>query len=185
MKKLVLVAMLCVALNFAAEAQKKYYTRDGYISFFSHTNVEDIDAHNRKVASVLDAATGQLEFAVLMKAFEFKKALMQEHFNESYVESNKYPKAQFKGRILNISSVDFGKDGAYPVQVEGELTIKDVTKPIRTNAKLVIKQGMPQGIAAFTIRPADYNIQIPGLVRENIAEEIEVKIDMPYQVLNK
>lgn len=185
MKKLLILVVLLAGVIVQAQAQGKFYTRDGHISFFSSTDVEDIDAHNNKVASVLDVATGQLEFAVLMKAFEFKKALMQEHFNENYVESDKFPKAQFKGKVLSIGSVDFKKDGEYPVQVEGELTIKDVTKPIRTDARLIIKNGVPQGVTAFTIKPADYNIQIPSVVRKNIAEEIQVKVEMPYQALNK
>lgn len=185
MKRIFIMFVMLAGLVATAQAQGKFYTRDGYISFFSHTDVEDIDAHNRKVASVLDAETGQLEFAVLMKAFEFKKALMQEHFNENYVESNTYPKAQFKGKILDLSSVDFTTDGTYPVQVEGELTIKGVTKPLRTTGKIIVQGGMPQGVAAFTVKPADYNIQIPALVRKNIAEEIQVKVDMPYQPLTK
>ncbi len=180
-----MVMMLLAGLSASAQAQGKFFTRDGFISFFSHTDVEDIDAKNNKVASVLDAATGQLEFAVLMKAFEFKKALMQQHFNENYVESNKYPKAQFKGKILNIGNVDFTKDGEYPVEIDGELTIKGVTKPLQTNASVIVKGGVPQGVAEFKVKPTDYGIQIPSLVRENIAEEILVKVDMPYQPLVK
>lgn len=185
MKKLVLIGMMLLVFMLSVRAQGKYFTRDGFISFFSHTAIEDISARNNKVASVLDMASGQLEFAVLMKAFEFKKALMQQHFNESYVESEKYPKAEFRGKILNIGSVDLTRDGTYPVQVEGALTIKGVTKPLQTNASLMVKGGLPQGIAEFKLKPADYNIEIPSLVRANIAEEILVKVDIPYQPLNK
>ncbi|EMR02659.1 YceI family protein [Cesiribacter andamanensis] len=183
MKKALILSILLIGLWTSAQAQGKFFTRDGYISFFSHTDVEDIDAHNRKVASVLDAQSGQLEFAVLMRAFEFKKALMQEHFNENYVESTKHPKAQFKGKILNLASVDFGTDGTYPVAIEGELTIKGVTKPLRTQGTIIVKGGIPHGKAEFTVLPSDYNIQIPALVRKNIAEEIQVKVDMAYQPL--
>lgn len=184
MKKLLLIGLMVITIT-AAQAQDKYYTRDGFISFFSHTDVEDIDAKNNKVASVLDMATGQLEFAVLMKAFEFKKALMQQHFNENYVESDKFPKAQFKGKIVDVSKVDLKKDGEYPVQIAGELTIRGITKPLQTNATLVVKNGLPQGLAEFKVKPADYDIQIPSLVRANIAEEILVKVDVPYQPLIK
>lgn len=185
MKRLVLAMIMIAGMAATAQAQGKYFTRDGFISFFSHTDVEDIEAKNNKVASVFDAATGQLEFAVLMKAFEFKKALMQEHFNENYVESSKHPKAQFKGKVVNMGSVDFSKDGEYPVQVEGELTIKGVSKPVSTSGTFVVKGGTPQGIAEFRIKPEDYNISIPSLVRKNIAEEVLVKVEMAYQPLNK
>lgn len=185
MKKLVLIGLMAIGLTMSVQAQGRYFTRDGFISFFSHTDVEDIAAKNNKVASVLDMATGQLEFAVLMKAFEFKKALMQQHFNESYVESEKYPKAQFRGKVINIGSVDLTKDGAYPVQVAGELTIKGITRPLQTNATLIVQGGLPQGVAEFKVKPADFNIEIPALVRANIAEEILVKVEMPYQPLVK
>lgn len=185
MRKIIFAVVLLVSLVFSGKAQDKYFTREGKISFFSHTSMEDIEAHNNKVVSVLDEKTGALEFAVLMKAFKFKKALMEEHFNENYVESTTYPKASFKGKIVNISSVNFKKDGEYEVDIQGDLTMKDVTKPVNTKAKIIVKNGLPQGIAEFKIKPADYKIEIPSVVKNKIAEEIAVKVDMVYQVLNK
>lgn len=134
---------------------------------------------------MLDASTGQLEFAVLMRAFAFEKALMQEHFNENYVESNKYPTTLFKDKIRNIDSINFGQDGKYTLQVEGTLTIKGVTQPIQTQGFLLVKGGELQGTAEFMLKLADYNIRIPALVRNNIAEEIRVNVHMLYQPLTK
>lgn len=112
-------------LSVAAFSQK-YFTKNGTVSFQAGTALEDIDATNKSAASVLDAATGQIEFAVLIKGFEFRRALMQEHFNENYMESNKYPKAVFKGKITNLQSISFQKPGSYPAAVSGVLEIHGV-----------------------------------------------------------
>src|SRR4051812_41355455 len=122
----ILVALL-VLTTWNLNAQQ-YFTKTGTIKFFSHTPMEDIKAENRKVVSILDSKTGALEFTLLMKGFDFPNDLMEQHFNESYAESTKFPKAGFKGTVTNISSVDFSKDGSYSVNYSGKLTIKDVTK---------------------------------------------------------
>src|SRR4030042_6695880 len=107
MKHLSLI-ILFLTLFFAANAQK-YMTKNGYIGFFSHTPLEDIKADNNQVASVLDISTGEIVFQVLIKSFHFEKTLMEEHFNENYMESDKFPKSTFTGKIINLSSVDFSK----------------------------------------------------------------------------
>src|SRR6476659_3333260 len=96
--KLVTVGLLMM-LSLTVQAQGKFYTKSGKISFFSSTPLEDIAATNKSVVCLLDSKTGDLQFAALIKGFEFKKALMQEHFNTDYVESTKYPKAEFKGQV--------------------------------------------------------------------------------------
>ena len=98
-----LLVIVATTLSSVAFGQERFFTKTGSISFFSKTPLEDIEAHNRSVTCVLDSKTGNVQFAVLMKGFEFKKALMQEHFNEDYIESDKYPKAEFKGQIVNNS----------------------------------------------------------------------------------
>jgi len=100
-------------LPTATFAQERYMTRTGHIAFHSETPVENIHADNRKVSSVWDVTTGAVEFAVLIKAFEFEKALMQEHFNENYMESNTYPKATFKGKVLGVAAEQLKKPGTY------------------------------------------------------------------------
>jgi hypothetical protein len=123
-----LVAILGLILFVTAvNAQDRYFTKTGKIDFFSNASMEDIEAKNKTVTAVLDTKTGAIAFSVQMKGFEFEKALMQEHFNENYVESNKYPKSTFKGKVLNVSAVNFSKDGAYPVSVEGDLTFHGIT----------------------------------------------------------
>lgn len=179
--KQTIIFLLCFFPAMVAGAQGKYLTRTGHISFYSKTPLEDIQASNRQAASVIDFATGEIVFSVLMKSFEFPKALMEEHFNENYVESDKYPKATFKGKIVNIQTVDVQKNGSYPVEVEGELTIHGITKPVKTTGVLKVKDNKIHGKSHFNVAVADYNIQIPQLVRENIAKNIDIQIDMVYE----
>ena len=182
MKKTIIaiLALLTVGLT-TVNAQGKYFTRNGYIKFYSHAPMEDIEAHNRQVTSFLDTDNGELVFSVLMKSFQFEKALMQEHFNENYVESDKYPKATFKGKILNPESVDFKKDGVYTVKVEGDMTIHGVTNKVTTDGTITVKGGKVMANAKFPIAVADYKIEIPAVVRDNIAKEVEVTVDMTYE----
>lgn len=158
--------------------QGKYFTRDGHIDFFSSTSIEDIKANNNKVTCVLDAETGEIEFAVLMKAFEFKKALMEEHFNENYVESEKYPKSKFQGKILNIGEVDFTKDGSYDVSVAGVLTIHGESHEVDAIGMIEVKGEDVITFSEFHVSPEDYNIEIPGIVRDKIAKELLITVEV-------
>ena len=118
-----------------------------------------------------------------MKGFEFEKALMQEHFNENYVESDKYPKAVFKGKINDISSIDFAKTGKYTATVTGKLSLhgqtKDVTAPITFN----VNQGTVSATTEFMVAPLDFNIAIPSIVREKIAKEIKISVAAGYELM--
>ncbi len=176
-RPLSLVAALL--LTTAASAQERYATRTGHISFQSETPLERIEAHNHKATSVLDASTMAFEMAVLMKGFEFEKALMQEHFNENYVESDKYPKATFKGKVSGITAEDLKQVGSKEVTVEGELTMHGVTKPVKATGTMGLEAGGTiRARGSFIIKPEDYNITIPGMVRDNIAKEIAVTVQV-------
>ncbi len=109
---------------------QRYNTKNGTIKFISETPLENITAVNRQVYSTLDISSGDFDFKVLMKSFEFEKQLMQEHFNIKYAESDKYPEATFKGRISNLLNIDFSKDGSYSAIIEGELFIHGVTQKV-------------------------------------------------------
>jgi polyisoprenoid-binding protein YceI len=118
-----------------------------------------------------------------VKAFQFEKALMQEHFNENYMESSKYPKATFKGDILNFKEFNFSKDGTYPAKVKGTMTIHGVSKPMETTAQFTVKKGAISGASEFKILVADYGIKIPSLVKDKIAKEVKIDIKADYQPL--
>jgi hypothetical protein len=165
-----------------ASAQK-YMTKTGFVGFFSHTPVEDIKGDNNQAASVLDISNGELVFQVLIKSFHFEKALMEEHFNENYMESEKFPKSTFKGKIVNLASVDFSKPGKYDVTVEGDLNIHDVTNRISVKGEIEVLAGGINATSKFNVVPEDYKINIPGVVREKIAKNLEVSVNMKYALV--
>jgi len=177
--KRITVILLCLGLVLTANAQK-YMTRNGYIGFFSSTPIEDIKADNNQVASVIDISTGEIVFQVLIKSFKFAKALMEEHFNENYLESEKFPKSTFKGKITNLAAVDFSKPGQYEVIVEGDLNIHDVTNKVSVTGSIEVIPGGINANSKFNVVPEDYKIKIPAIVRENIAKIIEVTVAIRY-----
>lgn len=170
-----------IAFSFKSAAPAKYFTKTGTIVFFSHTDLEDIEGTNHKVTSAFETTGGKMQFSVLMKAFEFEKALMQEHFNENYVESDKYPKASFDGTIDNIKAINFEKDGTYKSTVTGNLTIKNKTQKVSTEGTFIVKGSDVQGKAKFKIKLADYNVTIPSVVKDKINEQVEIRVDMNYK----
>ena len=183
MKKLVILSVI-ILFAFTAFSQK-YLTKNGYIKFYSETPMETIEAHNRQVNSALDIETGDFVFKVLMKSFEFEKALMQEHFNENYVESDKFPNATFKGKVTNVTDIDFGTEGDYVAMVEGDLTIHGVTNKVSAKGTFSVKGGQIIGTSTFIVKPEDYGIKIPKTVVDNIAEEIETTVDVTLNEFKK
>jgi polyisoprenoid-binding protein YceI len=165
---------------FIQASGQKYITKNGFIGFFSHTPVEDIKADNNQVASVLDISTGEIVFRVLIKSFRFEKALMEEHFNENYMESEKYPKATLTGKITNLPAVRFSSPGVYEVEVEGDLTIHGTTKKVKEKGTIEAAKESITASSKFIVDPEDYNIKIPNVARNNIAKTIEVTVNIKY-----
>jgi len=179
MKKILLLCLL-VAVVSASQAQT-YITRNGLISLYSHTAAEDINAANNEVASVLNGATGDFDFKVAIKSFHFKKTAMEEHFNNpDYMDSEKFPKAGFKGKITNLSAVDFTKDGTYKVTVQGNLTIRDVAKPVTVEGTITVSGGAVTADAVLNINRKDYNVIGESFVQKKIAEQIQLTIKCKY-----
>ena len=175
MKKLMLVAVLVCGITTAFA--QKYMTRTGKVTFFSGTTMENIEAFNNETAAVLDASTGDFVFQVPIKSFRFEKALMQEHFNENYMESGKYPKAEYKGKITDLDKVNFNKNGTYNVTTKGKLTIHGVTRDVTLPATITVKDKTVMVNCDFKVKPQDHDIKIPGLVENKIAKEIEVTVN--------
>jgi polyisoprenoid-binding protein YceI len=157
---------------------QNYMTKTGFIGFYSKTSLEDVTAENNQVYAVLDPASHHIAFAVLLKGFIFPKELMQEHFNENYVESDKFPKATFSGACSG--DMDLSKDGTYQIVIKGDLNLHGVTKPIETTALLVVKNDRIQAVSAFKLKPEDFNISIPSIVRDKISGEISVKVKIDW-----
>lgn len=182
MKKINLIFLMSMlAISSYTQAQK-YMTQNGTVSFFSKTPLEDIEAVNNQVSSVVDLESGNMAFSLLMKAFTFEKALMQEHFNEKYIESEKYPKATFKGQIQNLDKLSLNEEPS-EVMVKGQLSLHGETKEIETKGTIHQKGGQIILKSTFQVAVADYNIKIPSAVEENIAKTIEVKVNGTYEEL--
>jgi polyisoprenoid-binding protein YceI len=180
----ILIALFLMVGTISTQAQTKFFTKNGKIYFNATTpsSPEKIDATNEKAVAKLDVSTGEMEFGVLMKGFTFEKSLMQEHFNENYVESDKFPKATFKGNIVNIASVNLAKDGSYPVKVKGMMNIHGVSKEVTADGTLSIKDGkVASGISNFKITLKDFNIEIPSLVKDKVANDADIKVDINYE----
>lgn len=175
LKLWLLVPFLC--FGFTARSQK-YTLEKSTVGFFSDAAIEDIKAENVKASSLWNASTGEVVFSVPIKDFEFEKSLMKEHFNEKYLESDKYPKATFQGKFLNVK---IGNEGEQEVSVSGKLTIHGVTKEINTTGSVEFKPTQIIARSKFIVRLEDYKIKIPQLVWQNIAEEVEVTVEFIYK----
>jgi polyisoprenoid-binding protein YceI len=178
-----IVALVAVVSAFlgGAFAQNLYLASECKVSFFSSAPLEDIDAATTRATSALNGADGSIAFKIPIKTFEFPNKLMQEHFNENYMESEKYPEAQFAGKIVEIDRIDLKKPADYTVTVKGDMTIHGVKKPVETKGVLSVKaDGKIHAHAKFPIALADYNVKIPTMVVKNIAEVVEVKVNAVY-----
>ena len=175
---------LFLLITLSSLSAQKFFTREGNITFTSETPIETIEATNQTVTAVLDSESSRLEFAVLIKAFQFEKALMQEHFNENYMESSTYPKATFKGSIADGAPSNWSKAGSYDVSVEGTLTIHGVSKEVSVPGQIIVGEGNVAAKAEFVVAVADYDIEIPSVVADNIAKEVAIAVDVSLQPLN-
>jgi polyisoprenoid-binding protein YceI len=181
MKQLLTVCLI-IFFSIQLTAQDIHLTRNGKISFFSHTAIEDITAVNNEVSSTMNTKTGAMQFLVLIKSFQFKKAAMQQHFNSSdYMNSTQYPKADFKGMVKDLSKIDFSKDGTYPVLVEGNLTIHGVTNKISVNGTVTVRAGKISSTSKFAVKLADYKVSVPSIVSQKVAEVVDVTVTCTYE----
>lgn len=168
--------LILLVLTSPLASQDKFFTRDGFVSFFSTTALEDIKAQNNKVSCVYALPDNRIEIAVLMKAFHFEKALMEEHFNENYVESEKFPKAVFIGSIA--APVSFKLGALTQVKVKGKMSMHGVTRDIEADGTIEKQAEKIRLQSTFLIIPEEYDIKIPNAVRDKIAREVKVNIEM-------
>jgi polyisoprenoid-binding protein YceI len=166
--------LAAVFLTQTANAQKVYGTRNGRISFSAPSD-DEVKAVNNEVTSRI-ADNGQITFSALIKGFRFKLAEMQEHFNDQYLESNKFPRADFKGNIANLSEVNFAKDGSYKATVKGDLTLHGITKSITANGTVEIRGGKPVVSCKFSVALKDFNVSTSG-----VGQTIAVDVSCQYQ----
>ena len=172
-----LFVLAAVCLLAAPASAQKFFSRDAKVKFHSDSKMEKIEAVNKSGTVVLDAATGKMDFKVLIQNFLFEKALMQEHFNENYLESDKYPNATFKGQISNLNEVNFSKDGAYKVNVSGKMNLHGVEKDITVPGTVTVGGGAVKLSAEFSLKCSDYNIKIEAQKAANISNDIKIWVD--------
>lgn len=182
--KSLLIATFLTFTAVAGFSQNVYFTKTAKVTLDAtpQNPVEEIEAINSEATSFLNTETGDLVFAVLIKSFRFQKALMEEHFNENYLESNKFPKSDFKGRITNLSEVDFTKDGEYKVNVEGKLTMHGITQSVTSKGVISVKGGEFSAKAKLSIQLADYKIDRPSIVKDKISETATIEVDAAYEL---
>ncbi|WP_373549851.1 YceI family protein [Haliscomenobacter sp.] len=182
---LLLTALLSV--SGLVQGQSKYYSKSGSVIFDAEgklDDIEDIKAQNNSAFCVIDSNTGQMEWSVNINKFVFRNSLMQKHFNENYLESEKYPKATFKGKINEISKVDFTKDGTYPVNVAGMLSLHGVVKESNFKGVITIEKGKVRVNSSFEVLLKDYKIDIPTVVFLKVAESAKVTVSTQLEILN-
>lgn len=168
---------ICLFLSFGFVSGQKYKTEKSEVSFFSDAPVEDISAENKKATSIFNASNGEIAFSIPIKEFRFAKSLMQEHFNERYMDSDKFPKATFVGKIEGYEKKT---PGTQKVNASGKFTVHGVARSItvpgtieKVGDKLVMK-------SKFAVKLDDHKIKIPKLMWQNIAEQVEVSLDFTY-----
>lgn len=179
MKPLYSFSFLLLLLPFLGkEAHAQKYISDlNHVSFYSEAPMENIEAHSYKAKSLFDIQTREIVFTVPIRTFEFEKSLMQEHFNENYMESHKFPKAKFIGKIVGFEP----KTGKQQVMAEGKLEIRGISKDVKVDGEIEFAEDEIKVKAVFPVKVADYEIEIPSMVASNIAEVVDVTIDFTYQ----
>jgi len=184
MKKNILILTFFL-IGYSSFSQNVYLTKHAKVDFFSSTLIEDIKAVTNDAISILKIESKEVSFGMSIKSFKFENGLMQEHFNENYMESDKFPSAKFKGTISDVTNIDFKKDGIYPVKISGSITIHGVSKDIKTKAIFTIKNGKISAKSIIKLKPEDFKIEIPSIVRGKIAKELAVNIFAEYEVYKK
>lgn len=174
---ILIICILLIGLNL--NAQELYKATDGEISFFSEAPVENISAINKDVKALINAKNNEVAFIVTNVGFKFEKPLMEEHFNENYMESHKYKVSVFKGKI--IDEVDFTKDGTYEVTAKGTLDIHGVTVEREIQGRLTISNGKINLTTEFDVTLKDHKIKIPKVVVKNIAEVVKVTVNINFE----
>ncbi|MGY3214866.1 YceI family protein [Mucilaginibacter sp. HD30] len=175
--KYIAIILLVWMCSFQA-GQDLYACKNARISMFSSAPIEDIAATSTSGTSVLNVATGDVAFSLNISSFKFKKSLMQEHFNSEYLESDKYPKAAFKGKIQG--SINASQNGTYPVTAVGELEVHGVKQNRTLQGNITVNNGNITLVSEFMVKCADHDIKIPTIVFHNIAESIKINVNATY-----
>jgi len=184
MKKTILTFVILAAISISALAQSgtKLVSKKTHFKFYSHTTVEDIEAHNYKSVGTIHTGTGEIIFSVPMQSYEFEKAKMQQHYNSpKFLDTKKFPKSKLKAKITNLTDIDFNNDGSYAANIEGELTIHGVSNKISEKATITVNGSSIVLNSTLNLKLADYAIAFKdGKPSSNIAKVIEITVVSEY-----
>ena len=172
------ILILCLLLSILTLSQGRYITRAGVIEFLSETPIENIHAVNNNVSCIFDPRTGDIAFQLRVVSFKFEKALMQEHFNEKYMESEKYPKSTFVGKIEEWDPNMIHVIDEQVIKVSGNIMIHGVEQSISCSGLFFAGSDSISLTSTFSVDPKDFNIKIPKIVRKNIADVIEIGVEV-------
>ena len=180
---------LIMLFSFASTqvSAQKYFTRDADINFDATAkgSPEDITAKQNSGTVILDLASGKVQSSVLIKSFLFERALMQEHFNENYMESGKFPKAVFKGQLSKVDNESLKKDGTYTFTVMGEMEMHGKKNKLSAPFKFTVKNGKISATGDFALPLAAYDIDIPSVVADKVAREVTVTVSASLEAMKK
>lgn len=174
-----LFLMFCLLASTSLIGQSRLMDKEGKVTFFSEAPIENIDATTEQALAVLDTATNKVAVSISIKGFNFEKDLMQEHFNENYLESDKYPKATFAGELTQ--KIDYNSTETQKIPVKGKITIHGVTKPFEGLVNVDVSKSDIKVSIVFNVAVADFDIEIPTIVFNNIAEVVEVKSNFVFK----
>ncbi len=180
MKHFLLIVLITWTVS-AAIGQNRYYSEKSTVTFFSDGVIEDIRATNNTATSILDISKMDVAFLVRVKDFQFEKKLMQVHFNEKYMETEKFPKSTFIG---SITGFDPARSGEQHVTATGKLSIHGVTKDVKIPGTIEMQGSNIVLRSKFSIKLADYNIVVPQIIWNNVAEDVEVEMNFTYKSTN-
>lgn len=183
MKNSIIIALLLI--GFQAIKAQNYMTKEGSIALYAETPLLIIDGKTQSAGSILNGTTGEVAATVLLTSFKFKEALLEEHFNENYVESHKFPKSQFKGKITNWSSVNISKDGTYPITIEGDLTMHGETRPLKSTGTIVVAGGKVSASTEFLVSLENYKIKVEESYKDRIPDKIKLTLKFNYTKMEK
>lgn len=179
MKRRLLILAILIALTTTSCFSQKYITKTGKANFLSHTDAIDIDGTNQQVGAVVNTETGDIVVIVLVNAFEFTLATADKHFKETYMETELFPKAIYKGKITNIKEINLSKTDDYLALTEGSLTIHGKTNQIKTQGTISVKENSLLLTCKFDVSISDYGIEVPSTVKDRVAEKVDIKISLP------
>ena len=181
--KNIIIAIAVMFIGLSASAQQ-FVAKTGKVHFFSATSMENIEATTNSAVCALNTTSKKVVVKIKNTSFKFKDGLMQEHFNENYMESDKHEYSTLDGVI--VENIDFTKDGVYDVTIKGTFDIHGVKVEKEVKGKLTIKNGVPvNGTAKFDVKLADHKIKIPSLLGANISESVAVDVDFNYEKYEK